>query len=322
MKITRRQLRRIIESYGSMSPAGKSLARSIKGKFMRLYPDAKVGIDSRGGWITVNGRKAIDMSSATSSRISDEEMIDQMHAVYAGREVDSDVPTSNSRMGTFREGKLTVSESKLRRMVRAAILAESTEMLDIVVNPYEDVTDINRLANYALRGDMQGALQDVHLKKIIDSNNADIFVDQSYDWLKMVGDERQMGPAPSGWNLKDVQDFFDEWSAESTKISMGRDKDAHSSSPNAKERELIGKVLTRSFVLPGELPEIEFQVRRRSGKPYNINLEDKNVTANIGPEDLRQAGLKIDDVIQVLRNGGAKERKKQAPRNITPPMYD
>ena len=32
-------LRQLDESFHSMSPAGKSLANSIKGKFMRMYPD-------------------------------------------------------------------------------------------------------------------------------------------------------------------------------------------------------------------------------------------------------------------------------------------
>jgi hypothetical protein len=91
-KITKRQLRRIIreekaklveQGFHSMSPAGKALANSIKGKFMRMYPDAKVGIDGRGGFITVNGVKAIDMSQATGRGVSDDEMIEKMLAVYA-----------------------------------------------------------------------------------------------------------------------------------------------------------------------------------------------------------------------------------------------
>lgn len=97
MKITKSELRKIIretiireekaklfeQGFHSMSPAGKALANSIKGKFMRMYPDAKVGIDGRGGFITVNGVKAIDMSQATGRGMSDDEMIEKMRAVYA-----------------------------------------------------------------------------------------------------------------------------------------------------------------------------------------------------------------------------------------------
>ena len=130
MKITKRQLRRIIkeekaklaeQGFHSMSPAGKSLANSIKGKFMRMYPDAKVGIDGRGGFITVNGVKAIDMSQATGRGMSDDEMIEKMHAAYAETHVDSDVPTADSRMDTFREGKMKITKRQLRRIIKEEI---------------------------------------------------------------------------------------------------------------------------------------------------------------------------------------------------------
>jgi hypothetical protein len=110
--------RTLREQYHSMSPAGKSLSRSIKGKFTRMYPDAKVGIDGRGGFITVNGVKAVDMSQATGRGMSDEEMIDKMHAVYAQTQVDGDVPTADSRMATFREGKMKITKRQLRRIIK------------------------------------------------------------------------------------------------------------------------------------------------------------------------------------------------------------
>lgn len=113
--------RKIMEGMHSMSPAGKALANSIKGKFMRMYPDAKVGIDGRGGFITVNGVKAIDMSQATGRAMSDEEMIDKMHVVYAETQIDADIPTSSSRMDTFREGKMKITKKQLRRIIREAM---------------------------------------------------------------------------------------------------------------------------------------------------------------------------------------------------------
>ena len=87
MKIMKRQLRRVIreslmEGYNSMSSAGKSHARSIQNKFMKLYPDAKVGVDGREGWITVNGIKTVNMSQASGSPLTDEEMMAEMLAVY------------------------------------------------------------------------------------------------------------------------------------------------------------------------------------------------------------------------------------------------
>ena len=145
MKITKKQLRRIIkeektklaeQGFHSMSPAGKALANSIKRKFMRMYPDASVGIDGRGGFITVNGKKAIDMSQATGRRMSDDEMIEKMHTVYAATQIDPDVPTADSRMDTFREGKMKITKRQLRRIIKEEMEAK---MGDVQVGDEVDV---------------------------------------------------------------------------------------------------------------------------------------------------------------------------------------
>jgi len=86
MKITRKQLRSIIreslmEGYNSMSSASKARAAAVKRKFMKLNPTAKIGIDTREGWVTVNGQKAINMSQASGSPLSDEEMMAKMQAI-------------------------------------------------------------------------------------------------------------------------------------------------------------------------------------------------------------------------------------------------
>ena len=133
MIVTKRQLRKIIrEAYNSMSPSSKSLANSVKRKFMKLYPDAKVGIDARDGWMTVNGEKAINMSQASGSPLTDEEMIEKMHAVYAGNQVDADIPTAGSRMDTFREGKARITRQQLRKIIREAIDVVNVETGEVI----------------------------------------------------------------------------------------------------------------------------------------------------------------------------------------------
>ena len=134
--------RTLREQHHSMSPAGKSLANSIKGKFMRMYPDAKVGIDGRGGFITVNGVKAIDMSQATGRTMSDDEMIEKMHAVYAETQVDSDVPTADSRMDTFREGKMKITKRQLRKIIRE----EKNKLIQeqIQLDPQEHIYEVDQ----------------------------------------------------------------------------------------------------------------------------------------------------------------------------------
>jgi len=104
MRITKRQLRRIIkkekkalvnEAYNSMSPRSKSLANAAKRQFAKDYPDVQVGIDGREGWLTVNGKKAVNMSQASGSPLSMDDIIDQMKQAYLGHPVSSqEVPES------------------------------------------------------------------------------------------------------------------------------------------------------------------------------------------------------------------------------------
>lgn len=119
MKITKRQLRRILKeewysdehetladkkfadsiadsSYNSMSPRGKSIANAAKRQFAKDYPDVQVGIDGRGGWITVNGKKAVNMSKASGAPLSMEDIIDRMKKSYLGYPVLSRYNESNS----------------------------------------------------------------------------------------------------------------------------------------------------------------------------------------------------------------------------------
>jgi hypothetical protein len=99
MKITKRQLRRIIREeadryaafashskprrYNAMSPASKSYAQKIKRDFLKLY-DAEVGIDTREGWITVNGKKAVNMSQASGRTLNDDEIMRKMEDAMWG----------------------------------------------------------------------------------------------------------------------------------------------------------------------------------------------------------------------------------------------
>lgn len=216
-----------------------------------------------------------------------------------------------------------IRKSILRKMIREALLREAPQMIDIVTNSYEDLEDINILANYAMNDDMQGALKDPSLKYYIDKNEAAYLVDDSKGWLKHVGDEKNYGmTAPEGWDLKKVQQFFKDFEDESYNVFSKQEQGDHASAPAKKEREIIGQALTQDYVMPDEIKEIEFQVRRKGGKPSNINIENDNTESNIQAQDATRVGLTLDDIIAVLQDGGAKERKKQQPVKSTPPMYD
>jgi hypothetical protein len=217
---------------------------------------------------------------------------------------------------------MKITKRQLRRIIKETILRESAKMIDIVTNAHEDVEDINILANYALNNDMQGALNDESLKYYIEFNEATYLVDDSHGWLPHVGDEEWNMPAPEGWDLEKVQAFFRDFEDEAFKVFSKKEQGDHASLPAKKEREIIGQALSQQYVMPDEIKGLEFQVRRKGGKPSSINIEDDNTVSNIRAEDTIQQGLTLDDIINVLRDGGAKERSKQRPVKHTPPMYD
>lgn len=218
---------------------------------------------------------------------------------------------------------MRISRKQLRQIIREALLVERKEMLDIVTSPYEDLTDINVLANYALNNDMQGALKDPVLKSYVEKNEAQFLVDNSYEYLKYVGDTKQgLPPAPEGWDLDKVYDFVKKFEDEAFKVFMQKEAGDHASLPAKKEREIIGSALTMSYVMPDDIKRIEFQVRRSGGKPTNINIENPSMVSNITAREVESQGLTLDDIAKVLRDGGAKERKKSPAQKYTPPVYD
>ena len=218
---------------------------------------------------------------------------------------------------------MKITENKLRQIVREVLLIESREMLDIVTSPYEDLTSINVLANYAHRNDMQGALKDPTLRSYVEKNEAQFLVDDSYNYLKYVGDTKQgLPPAPEGWNLDKVYDFVEKFENEAVKTSSRQKGQSHDALPAKKEREIIGSALTMSYVMPDDIKQIEFQIRRSGGKPTNINIENPSMVSNITAREVERQGLTLDDITRVLRDGGAKESKKRPARDYTPSAYD
>ena len=92
--------------YNAMSDAGKSLATRAKRYFQKNYPDVKVGIDTREGWITVDGKKAVNMSSASRRPMDLEDVTDLMKQAYL------DHP--------MHESTVKITRHQLRRIIKEA----------------------------------------------------------------------------------------------------------------------------------------------------------------------------------------------------------
>jgi hypothetical protein len=95
MKITKRQLRRIIreeysrlksrglikeqslnENWHVMSRSGQQIAQVAKRRFRKLHPEIPVGILAKQGWITIGREriKAVNMSQAASKPVAPQDV--------------------------------------------------------------------------------------------------------------------------------------------------------------------------------------------------------------------------------------------------------
>ena len=216
---------------------------------------------------------------------------------------------------------MKITRKQLRKIIKESLLLEA-EMLPIMVNPYEDLDTMNRVANYALTNDIQGALAD----EMVNYENLDLDLDEMQGWVQYVGKDdghfSEEAVVPDNWDLDKVYKFMKDLENAWMK-SQGEASDAeHTSAPNVKEREVIGLGLQYDYVLPKDLKGITYQVRRRSGQPSNINIEDADTVGNISAGRAGDYGLTLDDIIAVLKAGGARERKKQKSVRPTPQMYD
>ena len=64
---------------------------------------------------------------------------------------------------------MIITKRQLRRIIKESLLNE-VKMQDIITNPYEEVGDYNILANFALTGDIAGALAHPDIKHYVDKN--------------------------------------------------------------------------------------------------------------------------------------------------------
>ena len=222
---------------------------------------------------------------------------------------------------------MKITNSKLRKVIREALTLTETKMIDIIVNEYESVEDFNILANYALNNDMQGALADPELQYYIEKNEAGNLVDDAMTWLPHVGDDEWGMPAPAGWDFNKIKKFTKDFENAAYLVYDKKSKAASKSAPNNAERKAIGAVFTFDDILPKEIKSITYQVRRKGGKPRNIQMEDHdgmlgNMYTNIDVEEAQRYGTTLDKIIKVLEDNGARLRKKQKSGKRTTPYYD
>jgi len=222
---------------------------------------------------------------------------------------------------------MKITKRQLRRIIKESLLLEG-EMLPILVNPYEDLDTMNRIANYALTNNIEGALADSN----VNYEDLDMDLDGMNGWVQYVGADdghfSEDAVVPDNWDLDAVYQFMKDLESAWMDSRSDASDSKHKSDPDPEAREVIGRALTMGYIDLEDVKYITYQVRRKGGKPSNINIEfshpDYGGTdyANIEARDATSIGMTLDDIEDVLAKHGAKGRKRRKPIRHTPPMYD
>ena len=221
---------------------------------------------------------------------------------------------------------MKITKRQLKRIIKESLLVE-VEMLKIMHNPYEDLDQFNRIANYAINDDIQGALNDPELP----TDDLYWILDDMSGWVQYVGEGdghfSEDSVVPDGWDIDAVHKFMDDLESAADK-KVGQDAvAADKTAPNKKERKALANVFTVGVILPGDIKYITYQIRRKGGEPSWIMLEDQDgslghMSTGIGYDEAQSAGTSLEEIIKVLEDGGARLRKKQKSSPPMMPYYD
>ena len=218
---------------------------------------------------------------------------------------------------------MRVTKRQLKRIVRESLLKE--ELLPLIASDYEDVGFFNRLANYALTNDIQGALTEPDMQ----TEDGYLQIEDAREWFENVAAEWEGpggGPAPTEWDEDAAYKFLDKLEDAWYNDQRKRDAAAHSAAPNQKERKAVGSVFTAGPILPDDIPYINYQVHNRKGRVF-LRLTDQdhrlgNMEVVMDEQDAQSSGTTLQAVMDALEQGGAKLVKKRKPIKYTPPLYD
>jgi len=153
------------KSYHQVSDATKSMAQAAKRRFAKDYPEVKVGIDSREGWLMVNGKKAVNISSASGRPMQIEDMIDQMKQSYLGHSMNEAVlyVTRGPWGTTVADSPDVHNDPKAKVITIGDMVLALTQAgeYDIFIgpNPEDDEAALNNLMSKHEEG-VQGGMQE------------------------------------------------------------------------------------------------------------------------------------------------------------------
>ena len=289
MRITKRQLRRIIREAQMLSP------RDIYIPSKADYDEMNVRAD--------NERDARKDRHPASSPPTDHPDRPSALDQYDDVEWDEEgLPYRFDKEGNYvdlahlmEEGKIKISKRQLIRIVR-----ESTQ-------PYNFVA--------ATKAALQADDLDEFARLMVDEYGQDAYL--------QLEDMKFDDP-----DFEDVRDLLRDPEIEDAVYDEqdNRLNTAIVSSPNKNELAALGDAF-QAAVGDADVKYIVYQPRKKGGQVTAISLEDisdrlGNMSVTLRASDMKHFSTTLQAVMDVLNKGGAKLRKKRPPIKHVPPMYD
>lgn len=217
---------------------------------------------------------------------------------------------------------MKITKRQIRRIIKESLLAEG-EMQDIIVNSYEDVDDYNILANFALAGDIAGALAHPDIKHYVDKNEMGWVADEAGGWFEKVGDWEEM-PAPEGWDRDAAYQFLTDLENAAWKVYQKKEDAAIASDPDKEFLEFLGNEWTSS-ISPSDMPDIKW----KEYKNYIRLKPPRSISHGVGEINVSKENIKAlysgayEDFKDFLTTRAGGQLGRRAPyKKSPPPLYD
>ncbi len=220
---------------------------------------------------------------------------------------------------------MKTTKKQLRKIIRESLLLES-EMKSIIKSSYENVDDYNVLANYALTGDIAGALADPALRPYVEKNEMGFLADEAHSYFRNVGADDGGPPAPDGWDSDKAYQFLRAIEGAAWQEYDKMAKAAIAADPDREFLEFLGNHWT-TMIEPNDMEDIKWKEYKRYIRlkpPSSISHGVGEITIN--KEDYEYDSGKPgtwDEFKEFLerRTGGQLGRRKPYKRSPAP-YYD
>lgn len=220
---------------------------------------------------------------------------------------------------------MKITKKTLRKIIRESLVLKEAHQT-IIQNPYEDVDDYNVLANYALTGDIAGALADPALKYYVDNNEMGFLADEAISWFNNVGKEGWDMPAPEGWDSKKAHKFLRDIEDAAYNEYSKAMKARISSDPDTAWLRFLGNAFTAG-IEPDDMEDIKWKqykkyIRIKPPRSISHGVGEINVNRD-EVEGYSNSPGTYEDFIDFLerRAGGQLGRRKPYKRSPAP-YYD